>query len=137
MEMIIGGAFQGKLEYARRQYPGREFLDGKECSLEMIKEAEGVYDFQEWIRKEMKEELETGKSLRESKEQVQKKAQELIRENPDLIIISNEIGYGIVPLDAFDREFREATGRICTCLAENASRVTRVIMGIGTVIKGD
>ena len=42
MEMIIGGAFQGKLEYARRQYPGREFLDGKECSLEMIKEAEGV-----------------------------------------------------------------------------------------------
>ena len=85
----------------------------------------------------MKEELETGKSLRESKEQVQKKPQELIRENPDLIIISNEIGYGIVPLDAFDREFREATGRICTCLPENASRVTRVIMGIGTVIKGD
>ena len=29
------------------------------------------------------------------------------------VVISNEIGYGIVPMDKFERRYRELTGRIC------------------------
>ena len=31
--------------------------------------------------------------------------------NKDTIVIADEIGNGIVPLDAFEREYREQTGR--------------------------
>ena len=62
-------------------------------------------------------------------------AEDLIRVNPDLILVSDEVGYGVVPIDAFDRAYREVVGRICTKLAAYSHRVTRVACGIGTVIK--
>ena len=37
-----------------------------------------------------------------------------------------EVGYGLVPVDAFERQYREAVGRICTNLAACADRVDRV-----------
>ena len=47
-------------------------------------------------------------------------------------ILYDEIGCGLVPIDAFEREYREAHGRIMTELAARAKRVDRVICGIGT-----
>ena len=35
----------------------------------------------------------------------------------DVLLVSDEVGYGVVPMDAFDRAYREAVGRICTKLA--------------------
>lgn len=55
--------------------------------------------------------------------------------HPDCIWISDEIGNGIVPVDAFEREYRERTGRIQVMLAERAEEVVRVICGIGQRIK--
>jgi adenosylcobinamide kinase/adenosylcobinamide-phosphate guanylyltransferase len=62
-------------------------------------------------------------------------AERLIRENPDVVIVTDEIGYGIVPVDKAEREYREVAGRICTRLAAEADEVYRVICGIGTRIK--
>ena len=59
----------------------------------------------------------------------------IISRNPELVIVSQEVGYGVVPVDAFDRKYREAVGRVCTKLAAYSSKVTRVVCGIGTVIK--
>ena len=59
----------------------------------------------------------------------------LLERNPQLILLSNELGYGVVPIQAFDRKYREATGRICTRIAAKSSQVIRVVCGIGTVIK--
>lgn len=53
------------------------------------------------------------------------------------IIIADEIGYGIVPMDKKEREFRDYYGGICCKIAENADIVIRVICGIGQVLKGD
>ena len=50
-------------------------------------------------------------------------------------LVSEEVGYGIVPADAFERQYREAVGRVCTELAGKSSRVTRVVCGIGMVLK--
>ena len=40
-----------------------------------------------------------------------------------------------VDWDAFEREYREAVGRICTAFADRADRVDRVVCGIGMRIK--
>ena len=60
---------------------------------------------------------------------------DFIKNVPDSIVISDEIGNGIVPLDNFEREYRERTGRILVKLAEQADEVVRVICGIGQKIK--
>lgn len=52
------------------------------------------------------------------------------------IVLCDEIGYGVVPLDPFERAWREATGRLCCAIAEKADLVVRVIAGIPQVIKG-
>lgn len=55
--------------------------------------------------------------------------------NPDRILVTDEIGYGIVPIDPFEREYREETGRICCLLAEKSEEVWRVCCGLGTRLK--
>ena len=54
---------------------------------------------------------------------------------PDRVLVTNEIGYGIVPLDPFEREYREETGRICCLLAAEAKEVWRASCGLGQRIK--
>lgn len=124
MKMIIGGAFQGKAALAEKRYPGLNWVNGEETDWEALKSAEGILNFHAFIRKEMQKEKDVGEL-----------AEQLIRCNPDVILVSDEVGYGVVPIDAFDRAYREAVGRICTKLAAYSSEVTRVVCGIGMVIK--
>ena len=56
-------------------------------------------------------------------------------ENPGIVIVTDEIGCGIVPAERHLREYRELTGRICTELAAVSAEVHRVLCGIGTRIK--
>ena len=125
MRMIIGGAFQGKMEYAQKEYPGSRWVDGAACSEEELLQCEGVYHFHLYIRKSM-----------EKYEEMRLFADRIIRENPQIVIITDEIGYGLVPIDAFERRYREETGRICTRLAAFSERVDRVVCRIGLPIKG-
>ena len=124
MELIIGGAFQGKETYARAQHPEIHWKNGKELKKEELLKAQGVLDFQEYLRNALKE-----------GENVQALADEIYEKNPDLVLVTQEVGYGVVPVDAFDRQYREAVGRVCTKLASYSDKVTRVVCGIGTVIK--
>ena len=124
MEMIIGGAYQGKNAYAVKEHSEIVFQRGADLDEKALLKAEGVLGFQDYIRKELKE----GRSLLDL-------AEKIIEQNPNIVIVSEEVGYGVVPVDAFDRVYREAVGRICTKLAAYSRKVTRVICGIGTVIK--
>ena len=75
-------------------------------------------------------------------------AQELARERKDLeelamelsgydAVIATEVGGGVVPADAAEREARERAGRLNCLLAERADAVVRVFCGIPRVIKGE
>lgn len=55
--------------------------------------------------------------------------------HPDAVVVANEIGSGIVPLDARERAWREAAGRALCVIAEQAGQVVRVCCGIGVRIK--
>ena len=44
-------------------------------------------------------------------------AERLMQENPDAFVTADEIGCGIVPMEAFERDYRETDGRICQRIA--------------------
>ena len=46
-----------------------------------------------------------------------------------------EAGCGIVPMEAFERDYRETDGRICQRIAAYSEEVHRVICGLGMRIK--
>ena len=53
------------------------------------------------------------------------------------IVICQEVGSGVIPINPSDRAFREAVGRLCCALAKEASAVVRVVSGIPITIKGE
>lgn len=125
MKLVIGGFSQGKLEYVQRTYAVKEqqILDA-EIPKEKTAEWVVIDHFQDWVKKQLKNE-------KDPKEQVLN----CLEYQDQIIIICDEIGNGIVPMDAFERAYREETGRILIELAKRADEVVRVICGIGQKIK--
>ena len=124
MEMIIGGAFQGKEALARKRYPQIAFLRAGQLTENALFGADGILDFQDYIRNSLNE----GKDL-------QNFVKELIRSNPDLVMTVREVGSGVVPVREEDRRYRETVGRVCTELADFSDIVIRVVCGIPIVLK--
>lgn len=131
MKLVIGGFAQGKLNTVIKTIPGNSYLvfDGKlpnDAQLQNKKEETLVIinHFHLWVREEIKQD-------RNPKENILT----FLDKNKDCVIISDEIGNGIVPMDAFEREYRETTGRILIELADKADEVVRVICGIQQRIK--
>lgn len=54
-----------------------------------------------------------------------------------VIVVSNEVGQGIVPADPMTRSFREAQGRLNIALARQADLAVQVVAGLPNVLKGE
>ena len=132
MKLVIGGYSQGKLNYVLSGSTVMDFciVDGELPNAEQLQESKDngktviVNHFHEWVRA----------SIRQGKN-TEQEILEFISNASGCIVISDEIGNGIVPIDSFEREYRERTGRILVKLAEQADEVVRVICGIGQRIK--
>ena len=125
MRLVIGGYAQGKLDYVLEKYhlEMKQVWDG-EIPAKPVEEPVVFYRFHEWMKKE----IIKGNHPEET-------ILNLLKRYSDIIIVSDEIGNGIVPMDVFEREYRERTGRILIELAKQAESVERVICGIGQKIK--
>ncbi len=127
MKLITGGYAQGKLQYVLSKYRLREDAvwdgvlpeDGTQQAGTAV-----VNHFHRWVRRR----LQDGGCPEEE-------ALAFVERCDNCIIISDEIGNGIVPVDAFERAYRERTGRILMELAQRAEEVERVLCGIGQKIK--
>ena len=53
------------------------------------------------------------------------------------IVTCSEVGAGVVPIDAQERAWREAVGRMSCELASQAEVVVRMVCGIPVVLKGE
>ena len=123
-QIIIGGAFQGKTHYATKTYPGLELTDGFNCPLDEIGNCVAINKFHSFTRRWLLE-GRTKEALLT-----------ILGKNENIqLLISDEIGYGLVPIDDFEREYREFHGRVMTELAEQADCVERVVCGIPQRIK--
>ena len=122
--IIMGGAFQGKTQYATKIYPGLELTDGFNCPLDEIRNCVAINKFHSFTRRWLLE-GRTKEALLT-----------ILGKNENIqLLISDEIGYGLVPIDDFEREYREFHGRVMTELAEKADCVERVVCGIPQRIK--
>lgn len=127
MRLVIGGYAQGKLNYVLEKYgvEACKVFDGKIPEKpEQEKEIIVINNFHSLVRRSMNHNGSPEKEILRFVEKCQ-----------DCVIISDEVGNGIVPTDAFEREYRERTGRILVELAARAEEVERVICGIGQKIK--
>ena len=129
MKLIIGGYAQGKLNYAVTKYNVADdhVFESVLPTSEELEKLTGtiiVSSLHKWIRKRIKE---GGRPEEE--------ISSFVKKNPDCIIICDEIGNGIVPMDPFERVYRERTGRIQVKLAADAEEVERVVCGIAQKIK--
>lgn len=126
MKLIIGGFAQGKTEYVKKSFGDNNlcFFDA-ELPTDVVSDNKMavINHFHEWVRNRLKE---GGNPETEIKE---------FLVSFDGIFICDEIGNGIVPMDAFERLYRETTGRILIQIAKQADSVERVICGIGQRIK--
>ena len=106
MRLIVGGVRQGKTAFART-------LSENVCDdLHLM--------IREW--------MQSGEDLHEQ-------VLRIIKTYADGVITVAEVGCGLVPMDAFEREYRETVGRISCELAAQAAEVYRVTCGIAVRIK--
>lgn len=133
MQMVIGGSCQGKTAYAMKLtgLSEEEFIDGADCPEDCIWTARAVKHLHLYIRRFLSAAEEPDRAQCRAEEFAEK----LFMANPGLVIVTDEIGYGIIPADPADREWREMTGRVCTALAARSERVDRVVCGIGMRLK--
>lgn len=125
MHLIIGGAFQGKLDYAKQEYRLAD-SDVCDCSAQMP-------DFSKQCICHL--EMAAWNWLREGKEPKLEMA--ACRERwQDCVLICNDISAGVVPMEAEVRAWREAVGRMLNDLAPQAETVTRVFCGLPQRLKG-
>ncbi len=127
MELIIGGAYNSKLNFALKYYNLKEsdFQNGAECLADEAFNKKGIYNLHILIKRMIIAGLNDYNKLIET----------ILSSNVEIIICS-EVGSGIVPINDIDNKMREYTGRILSILSEKSKRVIRVYYGIPTVIKG-
>lgn len=140
MELYVGGRCQGKLAYvlAARDCACKKLkdsspceneretviVDGETCSLDAPPRADILNHFHLLVKR-----------LAACDRDTIGFTEEIISGNPGITIICDEVGMGIVPADAFERQYRETVGRCCCMLAGKAERVERIVCGRGMRIK--
>lgn len=126
MVLIFGGAYQGKEEYAIKNYGVKE-KDIYYCDLETMVinfDRKVVCGLEKFVFAAIKEGVNPKECLEDNIEKLR-----------DKIIICDDISQGVVPMDEKERAWREMTGRCMTYLGQEADEVIRVFCGIGTKIK--
>ena len=124
MILIIGGAYQGKLSYAKAAYSlapediftctGQEIDFSRRC----------VNALEEFCFSCIQRGIDPIEYVQAHREQWQ-----------DSILICNDLSSGVVPVDPSQRQWRHTTGRLCQYLAGQAERVSRIFCGLEQRLK--
>lgn len=125
MDLIIGGAYQGKTDYAKKKYgltdaqiytctETEDLVFGARCINRLA-------EFTLWCVKNGVDATERFRAHREEWE--------------NSVLICDDIFCGVVPLGADMRAWREMTGRLCGYLSAEAKTVTRIFCGLEQVLK--
>lgn len=125
MELIIGGAFQGKTEFAKEQFNISDndiYVCDKNSEPDFSKKCiTHIERFSFWC---VEHETEPSEYLFEHADDLNNK-----------IIISDDISCGVVPINKTERAWREANGRLLIKLSKESEHVTRIFCGLSQRLK--
>ena len=126
MILVFGGAYQGKLRYAKDNFDIGRVYDCADAAAAEDPDftADAVCGIEAFVRRCAEEGREAADHFRLTRDRWK-----------DCVLIMTDVSQGIVPADPADRAFREMNGRLMLYLAEEAERVDRVFCGIGMRIK--
>ena len=153
MELYIGGFAQGKLEYvqnkkveeaisiamvidcAQSDYQKTlQSIDNKiknenadVNNIANVNDIVIINHLHMWVKDLLREGMEES--------EVQSTILSWVATHPNTILICDELGNGIVPLEKMERIWREQTGRLMIELAKQAERVERILCGLGQRLK--
>lgn len=120
MDLIIGGVYQGKLDYVVSNFGIKEcdvFFCYDAPYMEFSKRC--IYGFEKYLHACLCAGVEP----------------ELEKLRDDVVVICQDISCGIVPVDPLERQWRELCGRTLTTLAAQAETVTRIFCGLPQQLK--
>lgn len=124
MILIIGGAYQGKLDYAKSVFgvepeqvfscAGRAVDFSKRC----------INHLEEYSFACVRDGVEPAEEFKTFRDQWE-----------DSVLICQDISSGVVPMDPELRQWRNANGRLCQYLAAQADQVIRIFCGLEQRLK--
>ncbi|NYF23459.1 bifunctional adenosylcobinamide kinase/adenosylcobinamide-phosphate guanylyltransferase [Sporosarcina sp. JAI121] len=133
MHVFIGGAHNGKREYVRKwlkeqgkhnvQWIEGNCLGGSHLDNSDTIQTTVIAGIEKWL-------AETDLSEEAAIEYVMK-----CTANRDVVFILTDIGRGIVPVDAQQRNLRDVCGRLYQRMMADADEVTRIWYGLAKTIK--
>ena len=153
MELYIGGFAQGKLEYVQNKKAEEaisidmvidcaqsdyqktlQSIDNKiknenadVNNIANVNDIVIINHLHLWVKDLLCEGMEES--------EVQSTILSWVATHPNTILICDELGNGIVPLEKMERIWREQTGRLMIELAKQAERVERILCGLGQRLK--
>ncbi len=153
MELYIGGFAQGKLEYVQNKKAEEaisiamvidcaqsdyqktlQSIDNKiknenadVNNIANVNDIVIINHLHMWVKDLLREGMEES--------EVQSTILSWVATHPNTILICDELGNGIVPLEKMERIWREQTGRLMIELAKQAERVERILCGLGQRLK--
>jgi adenosyl cobinamide kinase/adenosyl cobinamide phosphate guanylyltransferase len=124
MILIIGGAYQGKLQYVTENYA----VDSRQvCNCDVtypiVPDKKVLYHYEKLVLRLLENDIDPVNYTKEK-----------LADFADKIIICDDISCGVVPVEPLMRKWREAVGRCMALLSKKSDRVIRVFCGIGTVL---
>lgn len=122
MDLIIGGAYQGKLTWAAEHYTIRDAWDLAKGLPDGPRDC--LYHL-EALTFAAAQQGKTAQAVLEALLPLTEKA----------VVIAREVGSGVVPMDKTERLWRELHGSVLKALAGRANHVTRIFCGLAEVLK--
>ncbi len=123
MVLVTGGSYSGKTEYVKSRF-NIEITNGEDCGFSDAFTAKCISKYHILVKR-----------LLYANNDPVTFTEKLCGENTSLIVITDEIGCGIVPVEKMERVWREAAGKCGCMIAANSSEVIRLISGIPHKIK--
>ena len=127
MILVFGGSYQGKYDYLLDHFDlmADDIYVFSVEDLNYKNDKKAIYGLQDMIRYFLESGVYNETQLKK----------DILSYWSDKIIVCDDISAGIVPVDYFDREWREAVGRIMGFISSNSTEVHRLFCGIGTQLK--
>lgn len=122
MKFIIGGAYQGKLNFAKTEYGMTDIYECKGPEIDFSHPL--IYGIEKFCLYCVKEGIEA-KDYFESRKPMWENS----------VLICEDIFCGVVPIEAENRAWREMTGRLCAYLTSEADEVNRMFCGLSQKLK--